>query len=97
MALCGVWLLPACADARVERMEQTAGGQTLLHLAARANMPGLTQYLIELGIDHRACDGAGLSALDVAAWLGHADVVATLVQGPFVRSRGPHGRAGSAL
>ena len=60
---------------------QTRGGQTMLHLAARHDMPLLTRFLVEHGADAEALDDNGLSPLHTAAWLGNVDVVKTLITG----------------
>ena len=68
---------------------QTAGGHTLLHLAACLGMPDLARFLLELGSDYRAVDRSGLTALQLAAWHGQRDVVAALVEGTPPTRPGP--------
>ena len=66
-------------------MRQTAAGETMLHLAARADMPVLAQLLLDLGADYRIHNGCGMTALHVAAWLGHAQIVTLLLNRTFAR------------
>jgi len=50
-------------------------------MAARRGMADLAALLLQLGIDHRAEDGNGMTALHLAAWLNEDAVVSVLLDG----------------
>ena len=65
----------------------TATGQTPLHAACRFDHAGCVSVLLEYGADPNARDGAGRTALQVAAALQHAEGLAALLGAPASAQR----------
>ncbi|KAL6689894.1 ankyrin repeat protein [Trichoderma pleuroticola] len=55
-------------------------GRTSLHDAVAENDAKMVELLLENGADVSAVDGSGMTALQIAASLGHVDAAGVLLQ-----------------
>lgn len=55
-------------------------GQTPLHFACEQGRPAIVRQLLAAGAQPAATDGHGLTPMAMAARMGHAHVVAVLVE-----------------